>query len=225
MQRPFEFDLLVTQLDELGVRSLNIVNLTAIFTGMVLALEMGEFLSRFGAKVYVSRIMGLSLLREMGPVLAALLVGGRVGSGVAAELGSMAVTEQIDAMRSLAVDPIKKLVVPRLLATVLIMPILTLFTDAVGLLGGMLVGVTELGLSAGYFFTSMAHNLVLRDLFGGLGKALVFGYLIAIIACHNGLEVRGGAGGVGRAATSTVVAASVSILVADYFLTKLLLSV
>jgi len=225
MRRPFEFGLLIDQLDELGVRSLNIVNLTAIFTGMVLALQMGQLLSRFGAKVYVSRLMGLSLFREMGPVLTALLVAGRVGSGISAELGSMQVTDQIDAMRSLATNPIKKLVMPRVLATILIMPVLTIFADAVGLLGGLAIAVSELGLTAGYFFSSLTQNTELRDVFSGLGKSVVFGYLIAIIACQDGLDVTGGADGVGRATTSTVVTASVSILVADFFLTKLLMSI
>ncbi|MGO9060733.1 MAG: MlaE family ABC transporter permease [Candidatus Binataceae bacterium] len=224
-RRPFEFGLIIEQLDELGVRSLNIVNLTAIFTGMVLALQMGQLLSRFGAKVYVSRLMGLSLFREMGPVLTALLVAGRVGSGISAELGSMQVTDQIDAMRSLATNPIKKLVMPRVLATILIMPVLTIFADAVGLLGGLAIAVSELGLTAGYFFSSLTQNTQLRDVFSGLGKSVVFGYLIAIIACQNGLDVTGGADGVGRATTSTVVTASVSILVADFFLTKLLMSI
>lgn len=224
-QRPFELGLIIEQLDELGVRSLNIVNLTAIFTGMVLALQMGQLLTRFGAKVYVSRLMGLSLFREMGPVLTALLVAGRVGSGISAELGSMQVTDQIDAMRSLGTNPIKKLVTPRVLATVLMLPILTIFADAVGLLGGVAIAMSELGLTASYFFSSLVQNTELRDVFGGLGKSVIFGYLIAIIACQNGLDVTGGADGVGRAATSTVVTASVSILVADFFLTKLLISI
>lgn len=225
MRRPFEFGLIIEQLDELGVRSLNIVNLTAIFTGMVLALQMGQLLSRFGAKVYVSRLMGVSLFREMGPVLTSLLVAGRVGSGISAELGTMQVTDQIDAMRSLATNPVKKLVTPRVLATVLILPVLTIFADAVGLLGGLAIAVSELGLTAGYFFRSLIQNTELRDIFSGLGKSVIFGYLIAIIACQNGLDVTGGADGVGRATTSTVVTASVSILVADFLLTKLLLSI
>ena len=132
LRRPFEGGLLVEQLDSVGVRSLNVVNLTAIFTGMVLALQMGQFLARFGAKIYISRIMGLSLFREMGPVLTALMIGARVGAGITAELGSMKVTEQIDAMRALATSPVKKLVVPRVLATVLMLPVLTVISDAVG---------------------------------------------------------------------------------------------
>jgi len=223
-RRPFETGLLIEQLDSIGWRSLNVINLTAIFTGMVLALQMGGFLSRFGAKIYVSRIMGISLLREMGPVLTALMIGARVGAGIAAELGSMTVTEQVDAMRALASSPIKKLVVPRVLATIVILPVLTIIADVVGLFGGLLIAVTQLGLSGEYYYTSLVRNVHLGDFVSGLGKALFFGYLIAIIACGKGFGTRGGADGVGRAATSAVVAASISILVADFFLTKLFLS-
>src|SRR6202046_5719345 len=142
LRRPFESRALIEQLDNVGYRSLNVVNLTAIFSGMVLALQMGQFLEKFGAKIYVSRIMGLSLLREMGPVLSALMVAARVGAGITAELGTMKVTEQIDAMRSLATSPVKKLVVPRVLATVIMLPILTVLADAVGLFGGLVFAVT-----------------------------------------------------------------------------------
>ncbi len=224
LRRPFEGRLLVEQLDNVGVRSLNVVNLTAVFTGMVLALQMGQFLSRFGAKIYISRIMGLSLFREMGPVLTALMIGARVGAGITAELGSMKVTEQIDAMRALATSPVKKLVVPRVLATLVMLPVLTVISDAVGLLGGLLIAVTQLGLTADYFFSSLVQNTRLGDLMSGLGKALFFGYLIAIIACAKGLGASGGADGVGRATTSAVVAASIGVLVSDFFLTKLFMA-
>ncbi|HXZ88387.1 MAG TPA: ABC transporter permease [Candidatus Binataceae bacterium] len=224
-RRPFEFRLLMEQLDDIGWGSLNVINLTAIFSGMVLALQMGEFLGRFGAKIYVSRIMGISMLREMGPVLTALMIGARVGAGITAEIGTMAVTEQIDALRALAVSPIKRLVVPRLIATIVMLPMLTIVADVVGLVGGLMISVVELGLSAEFFYTSLLRALTVKDVVGGLAKAAVFGYLIAIIACAKGLGTRGGADGVGQATTSTVVAASISVLVADFFVTKLLLSV
>ena len=169
--------------------------------------------------------MGISLLREMGPVLTALMIGAHVGAGIAAELGSMTVTEQVDAMRALASSPVKKLVVPRVLATIVILPVLTIIADAVGLLGGLLISVTQLEVSANFFYMSLIHNVHLSDLLSGLGKSLFFGYLIAIIACEQGLGARGGADGVGRATTSAVVVASISILVADFFLTKLFLAV
>jgi phospholipid/cholesterol/gamma-HCH transport system permease protein len=225
VRRPFEGRLLLDQLDAVGVKSVNVVNLTAIFSGMVLALQMGEFLAKFGAKIYVSRIMGLSLLREMGPVLSALMVAARVGAGITAELGTMKVTEQIDAMRSLATSPVKKLVVPRVLATVIMVPVLTVLADAVGLFGGMVISVTQLGVSADYFYSSLIQNVQLGDLFSGLGKSVFFGFEIAIIACAKGLSATGGADGVGRATTSAVVAASITVLISDFFLTKFFLSI
>ncbi len=224
-RRPFETRLLIDQLDSIGVRSLNVVNLTAIFSGMVLALQMGQFLAAFGAKIYVSRIMGLSLLREMGPVLSALMIAARVGAGITAELGTMKVTEQIDAMRALATSPIKKLVVPRVLATIVMLPVLTVLADAIGLLGGLVISVTQLGVSGDYFYTSLIQNTALGDLFSGLGKSVFFGFLIAIIACWKGLTASGGADGVGRATTEAVVYASISVLISDFFLTKLFLSI
>jgi phospholipid/cholesterol/gamma-HCH transport system permease protein len=224
IRRPFEVRLFVDQLDSIGVRSLNVVNLTAIFSGMVLALQMGEFLAKFGAKIYVSRIMGISLLREMGPVLSALMVAARVGAGITAELGTMKVTEQIDAMRSLATSPIKKLVVPRVLATIIMLPVLTVLADAIGLFGGLVISITELGVSGHFFYTTLMQNAALGDLFSGLGKSVFFGYLISIVACHRGLTASGGADGVGRATTSAVVVASISVLISDFFLTKFFLS-
>jgi phospholipid/cholesterol/gamma-HCH transport system permease protein len=221
VRRPFETDLFVEQLDSIGVRSLNIVNLTAIFTGMVLSLQLGTFLTRFGAKIYVGRIMGLTLFREMGPVLTALMIGGRVGAGISAELGSMQVTDQIDAIRSLAANPIKKLVVPRVLAAIVILPILTLLADAIGLFGGLVIGVTQLGVEGAFFYNSVMRNLDLGDILTGLIKAILFGYLIATIACFSGLNASGGADGVGRATTKAVVTAAISVLVADFFMTKL----
>ncbi len=223
-RRPFELRLLVEQMDSIGVRSLNVVNLTGIFAGMVLALQMGHFLAKFGAKIYVSRIMGLSLLREMGPVLTALMIGARVGAGIASELGTMKVTEQIDAMRALGSSPVQKLVVPRVLAAILMLPALTVIADAVGLFGGLLIAVTQLGLTGTFFFASLMHSTSVEDFLSGIAKSVFFGYLIAIIACAKGLGASGGADGVGRATTSAVVASAISVLVSDFFLTKLLLS-
>lgn len=216
--------LILHQLDEVGVRSLSIVNLTAVFLGMVLALQMGMFLAKFGAHIFVSRIVGVSLLREMAPVLTALMVGGRVGAGITAEIGTMAVTEQIDAIRSLGADPVRKLVLPRMLALLVMVPLLTVIADAVGIAGGCLISITELGLSVDFYVTSLLQALVFSDFFSGLGKAFFFAYFIGIIACFNGLNVRGGADGVGRATTATVVASSVAVLVGDFFLSKLFLS-
>ena len=223
-RRPFPLRSVLEQLDQVGVRSLSIVNLTAVFMGMVLALQLGVFLAKFGAQIFVSRVVGVSLLREMAPVLTALMVGGRVGAGIAAELGTMSVTEQIDAIRSLGADPVRKLVVPRLLALIIVLPLLTAIADAVGVLGGWLIAVTELQLSSEFYWRSLLQALALGDLLSGVGKSVFFAYFIGIIACHNGMRVTGGADGVGRATTSTVVAASVTVLIADFFLSKAFLA-
>ena len=224
LRPPFEARLLLDQLYQVGVRSLSIVNLTAVFMGMVLALQLGVFLAKFGAQNFVSRVVGISLLREMAPVLTALMVGGRVGAGIAAELGSMKVTEQIDAIRSLGADPVRELVVPRMLALLIMLPLLTVVADAIGILGGCAIAVLELEMSAEFYWTSLLKSLVMSDLFSGLGKSVFFAYFIGILACRNGLRVSGGADGVGRATTETVVAASVTVLVSDFFLSKIFLS-
>ncbi len=223
LRRPLELRLIVDQFDAVGYKSLAVVMLTAIFSGMVLALQMGHFLAKFGAKIYVSRVMGLSLLRELGPVLTALMLGARVGAGITAELGTMKVTDQIEAMRALGTDPVKKLVVPRVLATTLMTPVLAMLADAVGLFGGYVISVAQLGVTGHYFYSSLMHNVVTGDLTSGLGKSIFFGYLIGIISCHKGLTASGGADGVGRATTAAVVAASIGVLVSDFFLTKFFL--
>jgi phospholipid/cholesterol/gamma-HCH transport system permease protein len=223
IRRPPGWRLIAEQLEQIGWRSLSIVNLTALFTGMVLALQLGNYLARFGAKMFVSRIVGMSLVRELGPVLTALMIGGRVGAGITAELGSMAVTDQIDAVRALGASPVRNLVVPRMIAIVVMLPVLTIIGDLVGVLGGLVLSVTELNVSADFYIHSLTQVLLLNDVFSGIGKSFFFGYFIGIIACQNGLTVTGGADGVGRATTRTVVAASITVLVSDFFLTKLFL--
>jgi len=223
VRRPPGWRLVSEQLEQIGWRSLSIVNLTALFTGMVLALQLGNYLARFGAKMFVSRIVGMSLVRELGPVLTALMIGGRVGAGITAELGSMAVTDQIDAVRALGASPVRNLVVPRLLAILVMLPVLTIIGDLVGILGGLLLSVTELNVSGEFYVNSLVQVLYLRDVFSGIGKSFFFAYFIGIIACLNGLHVTGGADGVGRATTRTVVAASITVLISDFFLTKLFL--
>lgn len=223
MRRRWEGHLITEQMEQIGVRSLSIVTVTAVFTGMVLALQMGNYLTRFGAKPYAGRILALSMLREMGPVLTALMIAGRVGSGITAEIGSMKVTEQIDAMRSLGINPIQKLVLPRLLALIVMLPLLTILADFVGILGGLFMSVVELDISGSFYLNSIIQFIRFRDLLSGLGKTFFFAFFIATIACYNGLQVSGGADGVGRATTRTVVTASITILVSDFFLTKLFL--
>jgi phospholipid/cholesterol/gamma-HCH transport system permease protein len=166
-------------------------------------------------------VVAKSLVRELGPVLTALIVGGRIGAGMTAEIGTMKVTEQIDALRSMAADPIKKLVAPKLAATLLMMPVLTIIGDALGILGGLFVARVQLGLPAGLYLNDVWGSLTLADVFSGIGKSFFFGYFVAIVGCYNGLTTQGGADGVGRATTNTVVLGAILVLVADFFLTKL----
>ncbi|MFP6626626.1 MAG: ABC transporter permease [Deltaproteobacteria bacterium] len=213
----------IDQLYEVGVRSLSIVNLTAIFTGMVMALQLGYFLAQFGAKMFVGRVVGLAIISELGPVLTALMIGGRVGAGMAAELGTMKVTEQVDALRALGTDPIAYLVVPRLFAVILMLPLLTALADMIGVLGGMMVAAGELNVPATFYGRSLLQFLTIGDLMRSLAKSVVFAVIIGGVACYNGLNARGGADGVGRATTRTVVVSSITVLISDFFLTKLMM--
>jgi phospholipid/cholesterol/gamma-HCH transport system permease protein len=225
LRPPFEVDLWMDQLYRLGVRSLTITNLTLLFTGMVLALQTSYSLAAYGGKSFVGDIVALSVTRELGPVLTALMVAGRVGAGVTAELGSMAVTEQVDALRALAADPVKKLVVPRVGALVLILPMLTVLAITVALFGGMLMALYEIGQSRVYFMNHVLLALHVQDIVSGVGKTVFFAYFIGVIACYNGIHATGGADGVGRATTNTVVVSSISVIVSDFFLTKLFIMV
>jgi len=229
---PFYWEDTIRQMDLIGVGSLPIVILTGLFTGMVLALQSSVELSTFGATVYVGNLVGASMVRELGPVLSALMVTGRIGSAIAAELGSMRVTEQIDAMESMGTDPIKKLVTPRLIATMVMLPALTVVADLVGIVGGMIVAITHLQIPPdvymrGVWDTIASNGLVAgffpRDFVGGLGKPVVFGAVIALTGSFYGLHTVGGTEGVGRSTTRTVVTASVWILAVDYLLTQILL--
>lgn len=220
---PRYLDEILAQMDSLGVGSLSIVVLTGMFTGMVLALQSAASLDAFGARPYVGRLVSVSMVRELGPVLTALMVTGRVGSGMAAELGSMVVTQQIDALRALGTDPVRKLVTPRIVAAMVMVPILTVISDMLGVFGGALISVFSLKLSWEFYWRSVGSALVLNDLAMGLTKPVVFGFILSTISCHMGLRTSGGTRGVGVATTRSVVAASVTILASDFFLTKLLL--
>ena len=220
---PLERDLIMVQFDQIGVRSLTIVGITSAFIGMVLALQTAYALADFGGKMFVGTIVSLSLVRELAPVMMSLMVGGRVGAGITAELGTMKVTEQIDAMRALATNPVRKLVVPRVVACTLMFPLLTVVAIALGIFGGMVIAVTSLDLDANYYFRSVVESVRYNDLASGIGKTFFFGVMTALIACYNGLNTSGGADGVGRATTKTVVASAITVLIADFFLTKLFL--
>lgn len=224
-RRPFERELWLEQLYQLGVRSLTITNVTLLFTGMVLAIQTAYSLAAYGGRSFVGDIVALSVVRELGPVLTALMVAGRVGAGITAELGSMAVTEQIDALRALAANPIRKLVVPRVAALVLALPILTILADLVALFGGLLMSVFEIGQTRTYYMSHVLSALTVQDIASGVGKTVFFAFAIGVIACFNGIHARGGADGVGKATTSTVVVSSISVIISDFFLTKLFLLV
>ena len=221
---PIDLREVLRQLDRIGVGSLNLTNITALFTGMVLALQAAYALAKFGARLYIGELVALSLVRELGPVLTALMVGGRVGSGITAEIGSMAVTEQVDAIRSMAADPVRKLVVPRLWATLAMLPMLTVLADGMGIFGGLLIAVLQEGLSPTFYLQRTALVLSFDDVWLGLAKPVVFAFLIAVIGCYNGLNARGGADGVGKATTNTVYVIAISVLISDFFITKLFLA-
>jgi phospholipid/cholesterol/gamma-HCH transport system permease protein len=220
---PMERPLLMAQLDQIGVRSLSIVIITSAFIGMVLALQTAYALADFGGKMFVGTIVSLSLVRELAPVLMSLMVGGRVGAGIAAEIGTMKVTEQIDAMRALATNPVRKLVVPRVVACTVMFPLLTVVAIALGITGGLIIAVSNLHLAANYYLRSVVEAVHYNDLASGIGKTFFFGFGVALIACYNGLRTSGGADGVGRATTQTVVTGSITVLIMDFFLTKLFL--
>jgi phospholipid/cholesterol/gamma-HCH transport system permease protein len=220
---PFERDLWLQQLFHLGVRSMTITNVTLLFTGMVLAIQTAYSLRAYGGQAFVGDILALSVVRELGPVLTALMVAGRVGAGVTAELGSMAVTEQIDALRALAASPVRKLVVPRVGALVLVLPVLTILADTIALFGGLIMSVLEVGQTRTYYLSHVFAALSLRDIGSGLSKTFFFAFFIGVIACYNGINARGGADGVGKATTNTVVVSSISVIISDFFLTKMFL--
>jgi phospholipid/cholesterol/gamma-HCH transport system permease protein len=208
---------------DVAIKSLPIAVITAFFTGGVMALQLTYSLSRFGLKTYVGTMVSMSIVRELAPVLTCLLVGGRVGAGICAEIGSMTLSEQIDAMRSSGADPLIKLVAPRLLACIIMFPILTLLADMIGLTGGMIVVWQEAQLEPGFYWNSIKAYMWWEDYAVGVYKTFFFGYAVAIIACYQGLKVTGGAEGLGRAVTFTVVISLIVILISDYFLSKFLL--
>ena len=220
---PIDREIVVAQFDQIGVRSISIVGITSLFIGMVLALQTAYSLAEFGGALFIGKVVSLSLIRELAPVLMALMVGGRVGAGIAAELGTMKVTEQIDALRALATNPVRKLVVPRVLATTIMMPLLTLLACMIGIIGGLIIAVGSLHLSSNFYIRSVIETVKYNDLASGIGKTFFFGFAIGLIACHNGLSTTGGADGVGRSTTATVVTASITVLILDFFLTKLFL--
>jgi len=224
VSRPFYGYDLWEQLDAIGVASLTVVLLVGFFTGAVLALQSGLTLDQFGARPVVGRLVSASMIKELGPVLTGLMLTGRVGSGIAAELGSMVVTDQINALRTLGSDPVRKLVVPRMLAAVFMAPALTVLADFLGVFGGWMVARFRLQVATGLYWSSIRQALYMQDIWMGLIKPLVLGFVIVTIACHVGLRTSGGTRGVGKATTQAVVVGSVAVIAVDYFLTQLLIS-
>ena len=222
--RPFYFHDVIEQFDQIGIGSLTVVLLTGFFTGAVLALQTGITLDQFGARPFVGRLISASMIKELGPVLTGLMLAGRIGSGIAAELGSMVVTDQINALRALGTDPIRKLVVPRVLAGFFMAPVLTVISDTVGILGGWLIAVYQLRVASGVYWTSITDALYLQDAWMGILKPFFLGYVIVTIGCHVGLRTSGGTQGVGRSTTAAVVAASVAVIAVDFFVTRLLIT-
>ena len=208
----------------IGVGSLTVVLLTGFFTGAALASQSGLTLDQFGARPIVGRLVSASMIKELGPVLTALMLTGRIGSGIAAELGSMVVTDQINALRALGTDPVRKLVLPRVLAGFLMAPVLTVVADFVGIFGGWMVARYQLQVATGLYWSSVTRGLYVQDVWMGLIKPFVLGFVIVTIACHVGLRTSGGTQGVGRATTVSVVAASVAVIAVDFFVTQVLIA-
>jgi phospholipid/cholesterol/gamma-HCH transport system permease protein len=220
-RRPLEIGSTIQQMESLGVRSMGIVTVTSVFIGMVMTIQFAFGLKRFGGLEYIPRVVVLSFCRELAPTLTAIIVGGRIGSGMAAEVGAMNVTEQVDAIRALGADPAKKLVLPRMLAAIVVMPILSVYALALGVLGAVIVCSLQFDVTPSFFIHSSLEVTRISDFFVGVLKTPVFGYIIAIVGCHYGLRTSGGTEGVGLSTTRTVVAVSIAILIADFFLTKL----
>ena len=219
---PFYGRMLARAFVEIGYFSLPVVALTAVFTGMVLALQSYTGFSRFGAESAIASVVVLSVTRELGPVLAGLMVSGRAGAAMAAELGTMRVTDQIDALSTLSTDPMKYLVAPRLLAATIALPLLVALADILGVMGGYIVATEKLGFTSGTYLSATFTNLQAEDVISGLIKAAVFGFVIALMGCFHGYRSKGGAQGVGAATTTAVVSASILILALDYILTQVL---
>jgi phospholipid/cholesterol/gamma-HCH transport system permease protein len=215
---------IVEQFDLIGVGSLTVVLLTGFFTGGALAWQSGLTLDRFGARPVVGRLVSASMVKELGPVLTALMLTGRVGSGIAAELGSMVVTDQINALRALGTDPIRKLVVPRVLAGIFMAPMLTIASDFIGVVGGWIVARFQLQVASGLYWSSVTDALYMQDVWMGLVKPFVLGFVIVTIACHVGLRTTGGTQGVGQSTTVSVVAGSVAVIAVDFFVTQVMIA-
>ena len=220
---PIYYRDIIQQFDSIGIGSLTVVLLAGLFTGMVLALNSGITLDQFGARSMVGRLISASMVKELGPVLTGLMVSGRVGSGIAAELGSMLVTDQIAALRALGTDPIRKLIVPRVLAGVIMVPILTVLASGIGMVGGWIVTVLQFHVASTIYWSSVTQGLYVQDVWMGIIKPFFLGFTIVTIGCHVGMRTTGGTQGVGNATKLAVVASSVAVIAVDFMVTKVLI--
>lgn len=218
---PFKGERVLIQAKRIGPGSFFIAALVAFFIGIIMALQMAYQMTKLSAEIYIPNVIAVSLTRELAPVLTALIVAGRVGAGITAELGSMTVTEQVEALKAFAVNPIKYLVVPRFLGLIIMLPILTIFADLIGLIGGFIICVTKLYISPALYFTMIQESLAIKDVMTGLFKTVFFGAIIALVGCHQGLNVKSGAEGVGRATTISVVASFILIIIMDCLFTTI----
>ncbi len=218
---PFYPELVVEQIYFVGIRSMSIVFVTAISTGMVMALQFGIGLEKFGGKLYVPKIVSLSIIREVGPVFCSLMLAARVGAGIASEIASMVVTQQVDAIRALGTSPIKKIVIPRILACLIALPMLSGIGNIIGVAGGLVVGQNELAIDPGFYYEKIFQTVNIMDYMTGIMKTFFFAFFLSSVSCYFGLSVKGGTQGVGIATTKAVVTSSIMILVSDFFLTKL----
>jgi phospholipid/cholesterol/gamma-HCH transport system permease protein len=221
--RPIYGREVILQMDRIGVGSLTIILLTGFFTGAVLAIQSEGALRKYGAVSMTGQLVSLTLIRELGPVLSALMLAGRIGSGIASELGSMVVSEQISAMRALGTDPTRRLVTPRMIAMIMVAPLLTIICDAMGMLGGWVIATYKLLISSSQFWSDAMNALQFSDVLGTLFKPLVFGFIISMTGCYAGLRTHGGTEGVGKSTTQAVVSASILVIAADFFLNNLLI--
>jgi len=212
------------QMDRIGIGSLTIILLTGFFTGAVLGIQSESALRRYGATGITGQLVALTLIRELGPVLSALMLAGRIGSGIASELGSMVVSDQVNAMRALGTDPTRKLVTPRMIATIQMLPLLTVVCDAAGLLGGWIIARYKLLISSNQYWSDAMNALQFSDIVGTLAKPIVFGFIISMTGCYVGLRTHGGTEGVGRSTTQAVVSSSILVITADFFLNNLIIN-
>lgn len=218
---PFNGYRFLAQAKRIGIGSFFIVSLVSFFVGMIIALQMAYLMVKMSAEIYIPNVLAVAIVRELAPVLTALIVAGRIGAGMTAEIGSMVVTEQVDALKAFATNPVRYLVLPRFLALVVMLPILTIFADLIGILGGFVICVFKLSIKPTMFFNMVVDSLVRKDIMTGLIKTIFFGMIIALVGCHQGLTVKGGAEGVGKATTVSVVRAFILILIVDCFFTTI----